>query len=127
MERRKCRALSASARIGNSGTIEERVEMTHRAEFNPGHLSGGQQQMVAVARAIVGKPEILLADEPTGNLDSKSSAGVMDLWKDLHRDGATVCLVTHDPTHVVDQADRSVELLDGRIVGSEARVAAPAP
>lgn len=94
----------------------ERVGMTSRAEHYPAQLSGGQQQRVAVARAVAGDPAILLADEPTGNLDSKNGAAVMELLRELHRGGATVCLVTHDPRFAED-AERVVQLLDGELVG----------
>jgi len=93
----------------------ERVGMAHRAKHYPAQLSGGQQQRVAVARALVGQPSILLADEPTGNLDSKNSEGVMELLQQLHREGATICMVTHDPRYA-SIADRTVHLLDGRVV-----------
>ena len=93
----------------------ERVGMAHRANHFPAQLSGGQQQRVAVARAIVGDPLILLADEPTGNLDSTNGQGVMDLLSELHDGGATVCMVTHDPRYA-GMAARTVQLLDGRIV-----------
>jgi putative ABC transport system ATP-binding protein len=91
-----------------------RVEMGHRARHYPSQLSGGQQQRVAVARAIVGRPSILLADEPTGNLDSKNGANVMDLIRDLHADGATICMVTHDPRYA-EHADRTIHLFDGHL------------
>jgi putative ABC transport system ATP-binding protein len=84
----------------------------------PSQLSGGQQQRVAVARAIVGKPLILLADEPTGNLDSKNGGAVIDLLKELHDEGATICMVTHDPRYA-DVAERTVHLFDGQIVDEE--------
>ena len=93
----------------------ERVGMSHRKNHYPSQLSGGQQQRVAVARALVGKPQILLADEPTGNLDSKNGEAVVDLLRDLHREGATICMVTHDPRYS-RHADRTVHLFDGRIV-----------
>ncbi len=89
--------------------------MAHRAKHYPAQLSGGQQQRVAVARALVGEPAILLADEPTGNLDSKNSEAVMDLLRQLHAEGATICMVTHDP-HYASIADRTIHLLDGRVV-----------
>jgi putative ABC transport system ATP-binding protein len=93
----------------------ERVGMSHRAKHYPAQLSGGQQQRVAVARAVAGEPSILLADEPTGNLDSSNSESVMQLLSELHRDGATICMVTHDPRHH-RYAQRTVHLFDGRIV-----------
>ncbi len=93
----------------------ERVGMSHRVKHYPSQLSGGQQQRVAVARALVGEPSILLADEPTGNLDSANGEAVMDLLKELHRAGATICMVTHDPRYA-RYADRSIHLFDGRIV-----------
>ena len=93
----------------------ERVGMSHRMRHYPAQLSGGQQQRVAVARAVVGKPSILLADEPTGNLDSKNAEAVMGLMDELHRDGATICMVTHDPRWA-RHATRSVHLFDGRVV-----------
>lgn len=92
-----------------------RVGMAHRAKHHPSQLSGGQQQRVAVARAIVGKPSILLADEPTGNLDSKNGATVMDLIRDLHADGATICMVTHDPRYA-EHAERTIDLFDGHLL-----------
>jgi putative ABC transport system ATP-binding protein len=98
----------------------ERVDMAHRMKHLPGQLSGGQQQRVAVARAVVGSPSILLCDEPTGNLDSKNGAMVMDLLQALHAEGATICMVTHDPRYA-DRAKRTVHLFDGRVVdGAEA-------
>jgi putative ABC transport system ATP-binding protein len=96
----------------------ERVGMSHRVKHYPSQLSGGQQQRVAVARAVVGQPSILLADEPTGNLDSKSSEAVMSLLDDLHQDGSTICMVTHDPRWA-RHADRNILLFDGRVVSEE--------
>jgi len=93
----------------------ERVGMDHRARHLPSQLSGGQQQRVAVARALVGRPLILLADEPTGNLDSRNGEAVMELMSEIHRDGATVCIVTHDPRYA-RHAERSIQLFDGRVV-----------
>ena len=93
----------------------ERVGMAHRVNHYPSQLSGGQQQRVAVARAIVGAPLILLADEPTGNLDSRNGQAVMDLLGELHEDGATICMVTHDPRYV-NAADRAIHLFDGQVV-----------
>ena len=93
----------------------EHVGMEHRLNHYPSQLSGGQQQRVAVARALVGKPLILLADEPTGNLDSRSGEQVMDLLKNLHADGATICMVTHDPRYL-KYAQRTLHLFDGQVV-----------
>ena len=93
----------------------ERVGMSHRIKHYPSQLSGGQQQRVAVARALGGDPSILLADEPTGNLDSQNGEQVMDLLRELHRGGATICMVTHDPRYA-RYADRSIHLFDGRVV-----------
>jgi putative ABC transport system ATP-binding protein len=89
--------------------------MTHRVKHYPSQLSGGQQQRVAVARALAGDPLLLLADEPTGNLDSANGEAVIDLLRDLHRGGATICMVTHDPRYA-KFADRTIHLFDGRIV-----------
>lgn len=97
----------------------ERVGMGHRVKHYPSQLSGGQQQRVAVARALAGDPAILLADEPTGNLDSTNGEAVMDLLRELHRGGATICMVTHDPRYA-KYADRSIHLFDGRIVEEKA-------
>src|SRR6476469_3030589 len=93
----------------------ERVGMSHRVKHYPAQLSGGQQQRVAVARALAGDPAILLADEPTGNLDSANGEAVMNLLRELHRGGATICMVTHDPRYAT-YADRSIQLFDGRVV-----------
>jgi putative ABC transport system ATP-binding protein len=93
----------------------DRVGMSHRMKHFPSQLSGGQQQRVAVARALAGGPSILLADEPTGNLDSANGESVMELLRDLNQSGSTVCVVTHDPRYA-DLADRSVRLFDGRVV-----------
>ena len=93
----------------------EKVGMAHRIKHYPSQLSGGQQQRVAVARALGGQPAILLADEPTGNLDSRNGEAVMDLLRDLHREGATICMVTHDPRYA-RYADRTIHLFDGRVV-----------
>jgi putative ABC transport system ATP-binding protein len=96
----------------------ERVRLLHRINHYPSQLSGGQQQRVAVARATAGRPLVLLADEPTGNLDSKNGAEVMDLLGELHADGATIVMVTHDPRYTA-RATRSIHLFDGRLVGAE--------
>ena len=98
----------------------DRVEMSHRSRHYPGQLSGGQQQRVAVARALGGDPSILLADEPTGNLDSVNGEAVMDLLRELHQGGATLCMVTHDPRYAT-YADRSIHLFDGRLVTDNVR------
>ena len=89
--------------------------MAHRAKHLPSQLSGGQQQRVAVARAVCGEPSILLADEPTGNLDSKNGEAVMDLLGELHKSGATICMVTHDARYA-SHAERTIHLFDGRVV-----------
>jgi putative ABC transport system ATP-binding protein len=103
----------------------EKVGMAHRMKHYPSQLSGGQQQRVAVARALGGSPSILLADEPTGNLDSRNGEAVMDLLKQLHRDGATICMVTHDPRYA-QYADRSIHLFDGRVVEETAEATSAA-
>jgi putative ABC transport system ATP-binding protein len=115
------RGLSAIQRKTAVIDALERVGMAHRAKHLPGQLSGGQQQRVAVARALAGKPAILLADEPTGNLDSRNGEAVMDLLKELHVGGATICMVTHDE-RFAGHAERAVHLLDGQVV--EDRLAA---
>src|ERR1700753_1349434 len=96
----------------------ERVSMAHRMKHYPSQLSGGQQQRVAVARALAGSPSILLADEPTGNLDSRNGEAVMELLQKLHREGATICMVTHDPRFAA-HAQREVHLFDGKVVAEE--------
>lgn len=96
----------------------ERVGMAHRMKHYPSQLSGGQQQRVAVARALAGSPSILLADEPTGNLDSKNGEAVMDLLKQLHDEGSTICMVTHDPRFAA-HAERQVNLFDGKVVSED--------
>jgi putative ABC transport system ATP-binding protein len=101
----------------------ERVGMSHRMKHYPSQLSGGQQQRVAVARAVAGDPLILLADEPTGNLDSTNGEAVMTLLRELHRGGATICMVTHDPRYAA-HADRSIDLFDGRVVEERTAVKA---
>ena len=109
------RGMAGAERTKRVEQALDRVGMSHRARHYPAQLSGGQQQRVAVARAVVGDPAILLADEPTGNLDSTSGEAVMELLRDLHRGGATVCIVTHDPRYA-QHADRAVRLFDGRVV-----------
>ena len=115
------RGMKKSERDERVSEALKKVGMTHRAQHFPGQLSGGQQQRVAVARAIAGQPLILLADEPTGNLDSTNGEMVMDLLRDLHKDGATICMVTHDPRYA-SSADRLVFLADGSIVREESNV-----
>ncbi|WP_438359003.1 ABC transporter ATP-binding protein [Corallococcus carmarthensis] len=112
------RGLPAQERKQRVERALERVGMAHRARHLPGQLSGGQQQRVAVARAVAGDPLILLADEPTGNLDSKNGEAVMQLLSDLHKAGSTLCMVTHDPAHA-RIATRTVSLFDGRVVQDE--------
>ncbi|PYS88724.1 MAG: ABC transporter ATP-binding protein [Acidobacteria bacterium] len=112
------RGLSSAERKERVTDALERVGMAHRAKHLPSQLSGGQQQRVAVARAVAGQPLILLADEPTGNLDSKNGEAVMDLLRELHQGGATICMVTHDPRYA-RYADRAIHLFDGRVVKEE--------
>lgn len=114
------RPMSKKDRKARVAEVLEKVDMAHRMSHFPAQLSGGQQQRVAVARALVGKPSILLADEPTGNLDSSNGGAVMELMQELHRDGATICMVTHDERYA-DHAGRTVHLFDGRIVNGEAK------
>ena len=109
------RGMSSSERKTRVQNALERVGMSHRMKHYPSQLSGGQQQRVAVARAVAGDPVILLADEPTGNLDSTNGEAVMELLRELHRGGATICMVTHDPRYA-RHADRSIHLFDGRVV-----------
>src|SRR5687768_11073296 len=109
------RGVPAAERKTRVDAALERVGLTARAKMRPGSLSGGHQQLVAVARAITGRPAVLLADEPTGNLDSKAGDALREMFSELHRDGATVIVVTHDPRWVND-AKRQIHLFDGRIV-----------
>jgi len=109
------RGMSSAERKQRVTEALERVGMSHRMKHYPSQLSGGQQQRVAVARAVGGDPAILLADEPTGNLDSTNGEAVMELLAELHRGGATICMVTHDPRYA-RHADRSIHLFDGRVV-----------
>jgi putative ABC transport system ATP-binding protein len=117
------RGMGRVERKGRVADSLEKVGMAHRANHHPSQLSGGQQQRVAVARALVGSPSILLADEPTGNLDSGNGEAVMDLLAGLHRSGATICMVTHDP-RFARTADRTIHLFDGQIMTEEANTAA---
>ena len=112
------RGMSAAERKQRVTQALEKMGMGHRADHVPSQLSGGQQQRVAVARAVAGQPLILLADEPTGNLDSSNGQAVMGLLRELHRNGATICMVTHDP-HYAHFADRTIHLFDGQIVKEE--------
>jgi len=98
--------------------VLEKMDIAHRRNHFPAQLSGGQQQRVAVARALVGQPSILLADEPTGNLDSKNGEAVMQLLDELHKQGSTICMVTHDPRYA-DFAQRKIFMFDGRVVDEE--------
>jgi putative ABC transport system ATP-binding protein len=113
------RGMSGTERKERVTAALERVGMSHRMKHYPAQLSGGQQQRVAVARAVAGDPLILLADEPTGNLDSVNGEAVMELLRELHRGGATICMVTHDPRYSA-HADRSIHLFDGRVVDETA-------
>src|SRR5436190_16056342 len=112
------RGMNSSERKQRVTAALERVGMAHRAKHLPSQLSGGQQQRVAVARAVAGEPSILLADEPTGNLDSTNGEAVMELLRELHRAGATLCMVTHDPRYA-RHADRTIHMFDGQIVDEQ--------
>jgi len=117
------RGLTAAERRERVEEALAKVGMTQRTKHYPAQLSGGQQQRVAVARALGGRPSILLADEPTGNLDSKNAQAVMDLLRELHAEGATICLVTHDERYAHD-AERTIRLFDGKVVEKEVGAAA---
>jgi putative ABC transport system ATP-binding protein len=116
------RGMSATERRDRVNDALARVGMAHRSRHLPGQLSGGQQQRVAVARAVAGEPAMLLADEPTGNLDSRSGESVMELLHELHEAGATICMVTHDPRYA-RHAGRSIHLFDGRVVDDAVEMA----
>jgi putative ABC transport system ATP-binding protein len=116
------RGMRSAERKNRVREALERVGMAHREKHLPSQLSGGQQQRVAVARAVAGEPLILLADEPTGNLDSAHGEAVMGLLRELHQSGATICMVTHDPRYA-RAADRQIHLFDGRVVEERAKVA----
>ena len=116
------RGMSSADRKKSVMDALEKVGMTHRVKHYPSQLSGGQQQRVAVARALAGSPSVLLADEPTGNLDSHNGKQVMELLSDLHKNGATICMVTHDPNYA-HMADRTVHMFDGKIVDEKAQPA----
>jgi len=111
------RGVAEAERKARVDAALERVGLAARAKMRPASLSGGHQQLVAVARAITGRPAILLADEPTGNLDSKAGEALMQMFSELHEAGATICIVTHDPRWL-DQARRHIELFDGRLTGA---------
>jgi putative ABC transport system ATP-binding protein len=117
------RGMPSSERKDRTIAALERVGMAHRAKHLPSQLSGGQQQRVAVARAVGGSPSILLADEPTGNLDSKNGEAVMNLMKELHAEGATICMVTHDPRYS-QHAGRTIHLFDGQLLDHDEVLAA---
>jgi putative ABC transport system ATP-binding protein len=117
------RGMPAAERRQRVQSSLERVGMSHRSKHMPSQLSGGQQQRVAVARAVAGDPLILLADEPTGNLDSKNGDAVMELLRELHRGGATICMVTHNPEYA-RHATRTINLFDGRVVDETRSTAA---
>jgi putative ABC transport system ATP-binding protein len=119
------RGMSSAERKQRVNAALEKVGMAHRAKHLPSQLSGGQQQRVAVARAVGGEPLILLADEPTGNLDSTNGDAVMELLRELHRGGATICMVTHDQ-RFARHADRSIHLFDGRVVEEDHKQEVPA-
>ncbi len=112
------RGTSAAERKERVQNALEKVGMSHRVKHYPAQLSGGQQQRVAVARAVAGDPAILLADEPTGNLDSVNGESVMELLRELHRNGSTICMVTHDQRYA-KHADREIDLFDGRVVDEQ--------
>ena len=116
------RGMGSSERKQRVRDALEKVDMSHRMKHYPSQLSGGQQQRVAVARALVGDPSILLADEPTGNLDSANGEAVMNLLRELHQAGASICMVTHDPRYS-KYADRTIHLFDGQIVEENAESA----
>src|ERR1700730_3525017 len=117
------RGMKSAERRQRAEAALERVGMAHRAKHLPSQLSGGQQQSVAVARAVGGEPVILLADDPPGNLYSKSGEAVMDLLRELHQSGSTICMVTHDPRYA-RHADRHIHLFDGRVVDEPVDLAA---
>lgn len=111
--------LSKSARSSMVEASLAKVELLHRANHYPSQLSGGQQQRVAIARAIAGNPSIILADEPTGNLDSKNANSIMEMLDQLHQEGTTICMVTHDPASA-NRTERIIEVLDGKIIADNA-------
>jgi len=120
------RGMTRKERKERVESVLERVQMTHRSKHLPSQLSGGQQQRVAVARALGGEPKILLADEPTGNLDSENGEKVLELLKQLHQEGSTICMVTHDDRYN-QFASRVIHLFDGRVVNETRHEAEPTP
>ena len=118
------RGVPAEERRARVAAALERVGLTPRGKQHPGSLSGGHQQLVAVARAIAGRPAILLADEPTGNLDSKSGEGLMQMFGELHAGGSTICIATHDPRWY-RESQRTIHLFDGKIVDGPQPTDAP--
>ena len=115
------RGMAPAERKARVAAAMEKVDMSHRMKHYPSQLSGGQQQRVAVARALVGAPSILLADEPTGNLDSRNGEAIMQLLTNLHVEGATICMVTHNP-EFRKFTQRTVQLFDGKIVSEDPQV-----
>jgi putative ABC transport system ATP-binding protein len=115
--------VSLTARRRQAAEALDRVGLAHRMDHIPSHLSGGERQRVAIARAIVNRPSIVLADEPTGNLDSKSGASVMALLRELHEEGRTIVIITHD-RELAASLPRRISVLDGRVAGDEREVAA---
>lgn len=120
------RGMKPAARLDRANDALEKVGMAHRARHLPSQLSGGQQQRVAVARAVAGQPAMLLADEPTGNLDSKNGEAVMKLLQTLHEEGSTICMVTHDPRYA-EHAQREIHLFDGRLAPVDSNAGGPLP
>lgn len=116
------RAMPTGEKKDRVAAAMDRVGVAHRQRHHPHQLSGGQQQRAAIARAIVGEPRLILADEPTGNLDTENGAQVMDILGQLNADGSTIVMVTHSPAHA-DIAKRTVHMLDGRILSSARRAA----
>jgi putative ABC transport system ATP-binding protein len=112
------KGLAAADVKAKAKAMLAKVEMDHRLDHFPGQLSGGQQQRVAIARSLVSDPSVILADEPTGNLDSKNAEIVLRLLRQLHEEGSTICMVTHDPRSI-EQVSRQIEMLDGQIIGDE--------
>lgn len=115
------RGMGSSERKRRVVEALEKVGMAHRMKHFPSQLSGGQQQRVAVARALVGQPSILLADEPTGNLDSQNGEAVMELLEELHQEGSTICMVTHDPRYA-RRAEKSIQLFDGQVIEEDGAI-----